>query len=149
MNKGSESLFMITFPARFHYWFQPRLAAFAEKENRLPFDQHFLKALVAPRGLLSVEGLADLWANPLGTQCTYQAAQPVFDFLGATDKNAVYYREGGHDTTMEDWEALLEFADRLFFGKPATKKFNVLPFPEFKAPGSWKVPPGPSSSGPR
>lgn len=137
---GVETLTLITNPKRFHYWFQPRLATFSGKEDRLPFDQHFLKALVAPRALLSVEGLADLWANPKGTQRTYQAVQPVFDFLGASDKNAIHFREGGHDTTMDDWEVLLDFADHVFFNKPTTKEFNKLPFPSFQVPTFWKIP---------
>jgi len=129
MGPGAESLEIITSPKRFHYWFHPRLATFARQEERLPFDQHFLKALVAPRALLSVEGLADHWANPLGTQRTYQAAQPVFDFLGVPDKNAIFFREGGHDVTLDDWDALLDFADACFFGKTPARRFNALPFP--------------------
>ncbi len=138
--KNVETLALITHPSRFHYWFQSRFGTFANKEDRLPFDQHSLKALVAPRALLSIEGLGDLWANPLGTQMTYQAVQPVFDFLGASDKNAIYFREGGHDTTDGDWEALLDFADHVFFNKPTTHAFNKLPFPSFQIPESWKMP---------
>jgi hypothetical protein len=126
MGKGAETLALITHPQRFAYWFHPRLAPFAGKENRLPFDQHFLRALVAPRTVISLEGLGDLWANPLGSKAAYEAAQPVFDFLGASDKNAIYFRPGGHDMTIEDWKALLDFADRVFFGKPTTRKFSTL-----------------------
>lgn len=124
-----ETLELITDAQRFHYWFHPRLRAFAGREDRLPFDQHFLKALVAPRALLSIEGLGDLWANPLGTQHTWAAAQPVFDLLGAGERNAVHFRPGGHDTTDEDWDTLLEFADHVFFGKPLTREYHRPAFP--------------------
>jgi hypothetical protein len=140
MNKGSESLKAITLPGRFHYWFQPAFAQFADKEDRLPFDQHFLKALVAPRALLSQEAVDDMWANPLGTQTTSQAVQPVFDLLGAADNNALYWRYGGHDMTLGDWEALVEFADHVFFGKPLVRDFRFHPFPEYTIPSSWVVP---------
>lgn len=140
MGKGSETLKDITSPDRFHYWFQRRFAQFANKEERLPFDQHFLKALVAPRALLSQDAVDDLWSNPLGTQQTSQAVQPVFDFLDASGKNAVYWRYGGHVMTLGDWEGLIEFADHVFFGKPLVRDFHFRPFPDFKTPSSWVVP---------
>ena len=56
----AESLGAITDPQRFSYWFHPRLRTFVGKENRLPFDQHFLEALVAPRALLVADASGDL-----------------------------------------------------------------------------------------
>ncbi len=128
--KGVETLELITQPERFGYWFHPRLREFVGKEDRLPFDQHFLKVLVAPRLLLSTDALGDLWANPLGTQQTYRAAQPVFDFLGVPDHNAIHFREGGHDMLEEDWDAILDFAGHHFLGKPLTEDYDRVPFPE-------------------
>ncbi len=121
--KGVETLEFITKPARFHYWFHPRLRAFVGKEDRLPFDQHFLKALVAPRALLSMEALGDQWANPEGTRQTYGAAVLVFRFLGAGNKTAMWCRKGGHDMVPEDWTALLDYVDIIFRGKPRTDTF--------------------------
>jgi len=140
LEKESESLDAITDPNRWHYWFHPRLRTFAGKEGRLPFDQHFVKALVAPRALLALEGLSDFWANPFGTQQTTVAAQPVFDFLGASKKNGIYYRPGGHSMTGQDWMALLDYADLQFFGKPTTCDFYRLPFPDAEKPFSWTTP---------
>ena len=139
--KGAETLDFITRPDRFHYWFSPRLRGFVKKEDRLPFDQHFLKALVAPRALLDVIGLEDLWANPEGTQQTLLAALPVFEFLGAGDRAALWHRDGGHDEEPRDWTALLDFADFVFFGKPRGEPFNRLPFPDAPRPFSWAAPP--------
>lgn len=116
--KKAESLKMITNPKRFHYWFQPRLRDFADQENRLPFDQHFMRALVAPRVVVSMDGKGDIWANPLGTQLMYMAAQPVFNFLGVPERNVLYFRPGGHDTTDGDWAKLLDYCDHFFLGKP-------------------------------
>lgn len=137
-----ESLEQITNPRRFSYWFHPRFRDFADKETKLPFDQHFLKALVAPRALVSVDALGDLWANPYGTQQSHRGAQPVFDFLGAGDKLGIYYRKGGHSQSKDDWCTLVDFADRIFFGKtPAGgKRFDKLPFADAPKPFSWSAP---------
>ena len=115
--RRAESLAQITDPKRFGYWFHPRLRWFAGREERLPFDQHFLKALVAPRSLLCTEARGDLWANPSGTRRTSLAAQAVFQFLEVPDRNGLHWRDGRHDQTLADWKALLEFAEWQFFGR--------------------------------
>ena len=138
----SESLERITAPDRFGYWFVPRFRDFADKETKLPFDQHFLKALVAPRALISIDALGDLWANPYGTQQSYRGTQPVFEFLGAGDKLGIYFRTGGHDQNEDDWRTLVDFADKVFFAKvPASgKRFDQLPFSDAPKPFSWSMP---------
>ena len=113
----SESLAEITDPTRFGYWFHPRLRWFANREDRLPFDQHFLKALAAPRALLCTEARGDLWANPSGTRRTSVAARDAYSFLGVKDRIGLVYREGQHDQTLEDWTRLLEFAQWQFYDK--------------------------------
>ena len=118
----SESLEQITDPKRFGYWFHPRLRWFAGREDRLPFDQHFLKALVAPRPLLCTEARGDIWANPLGTRRTSMAARDVYSFLDAKNKIGLTYRDGKHDQTLEDWNALLEFSNWHFFAKSPTNE---------------------------
>lgn len=140
--ENSESLGQITNPRRFPYWFHPHFRDFADKETKLPFDQHFIKALVAPRALISVDSVDDLWANPYGTQQSHRGAQPVFDFLGAGDKLGIYYRRGGHAQNKDDWLTLIDFADKIFFGKePASdKRFDKLPFPKIPKPFSWSKP---------
>ena len=123
MQGGAESLMRITREDRFHYWFQPRLNDFRRRVDRLPFDQHFLKALVAPRPLLCTDGLQDEWANPWGGQQTTEAAREVYKFLGVPDNLGHHYRQGGHEHGIEDWEALLDFSDHHFFGKPLPDDF--------------------------
>jgi len=136
--ENAETLEQITQPRRFSYWFHPRFRDFADKETKLPFDQHFLKALVAPRALISVDSTDDLWANPYGTQQSHRGAQPVFDFLGAGDKLGIYYRKGGHAQNKDDWHTLVDYADKIFFGKtPAGgKSFDKLPFEDAQKPFS-------------
>ena len=121
-----ETLEIITRPNRFGYWFHPRLREFAGRENELPIDQHFLKALVAPRALICTDALEDEWANPTGNRATSRAAQKVFDLLSARHRNGLHFREGGHDLTEKDWTAILDFADWHFRGKKpkTTTKFR-------------------------
>jgi hypothetical protein len=85
---------------------------------------------VAPRALLSIEGLGDLWANPPGTQITYQAAKVVYDYLGVGDRIGIVFRDGEHAFKLDDWRTLLDFADLQFFGKKVARRFDALAFPD-------------------
>ena len=100
------------------------------REMHLPFDLHTAKALIAPRGLIDLEGLSDDWANPYGTQVTWRAADEVFQFLGAYGKNALHFRTGGHDYNTYDLKALLDYCDALFFGKPFSAELIRIPPPK-------------------
>ncbi len=137
--QGAESLEDIL--TNFPYWFHPRLKGFVGRENRMPFDQHFLRSAVAPRAVISTDALGDHWANPLGTQEVYRASQVVFDWLGAGEMNAIHFREGGHHHAPEDWRALLDFADFVFRGEGLEdpEEYRHLPF-ETRDSFSWDAP---------
>jgi len=122
------------------YWYAPRLADFIGKEEQLPFDQHSLKALVAPRALVSMEALGDVWANPSGTYQTYDAAREVYRFLGAEDRIGIWYREGDHEHGPADWQAFLDFADWQLRGLQPARRFDQNPFPEMTRAFSWLAP---------
>jgi dienelactone hydrolase len=124
----------------FPFWFSPRMATFLGKEDRLPFDQHSVRALCAPRAHLCTEALDDLWANPTGTQQGYLAAKEVYDFLGAGEKIGIHFRPGKHEQDAADWAALLDFADKVFFGKAVDRKFDQLTEPDMKKAFSWSAP---------
>ncbi len=130
VSPGSETLELITRPSRFAGWFRKDFRRFAGREEALPFDQHYLRALIAPRAVLGTEALGDLWANPRGAQAGYLAAQPVFNFLGVAHNNGIHFREGGHDQLAEDFRALLDFADWKFKGGDPARNFASLPFPD-------------------
>jgi hypothetical protein len=134
---GSEDIAAIT--TTFPYWFHRRFRQFVGKVNRLTFDQHTVKALVAPRALLTTEALGDVWANPKGTQQSHAAAREVFAFMGAEDRLGIRFREGPHKHRLDDWIALLDFADWQFFGKTS---FNHSAFPDAAAGFAWKAPRG-------
>ena len=122
------------------YWWVPRLFQFADREARLPFDAHTAKALIAPRALINTHALQDYWANPYGTQLTYQAAQTVFEWLGVGEHQGIHWRPGGHAQGPEDWDALLDFADWHFFGKRSDRRFDGLAYPQVQPPVSWSAP---------
>ena len=125
-NPKSETLEAIV--TRFPYWFHPDFKDYIGRESELPFDQHFLKAAVAPRILLTTEALDDLWANPYGTWHTHAAVQEVYKFLGIEEKIGIWYRPGGHGHGPDDFKALLDFANWQFFGKEPAAQFNQNPF---------------------
>ncbi|MCH2367210.1 MAG: SUMF1/EgtB/PvdO family nonheme iron enzyme [Planctomycetes bacterium] len=118
LGPGAETLGMNDKP----WWYHERIQWFGEREEYLPFDQHFLKALVAPRAVISNEAFEDLFANPLGTQVSSMAAQEAFRFLGVPEKNAITYRHGGHSFTTDDWKKILAFAEWHFFNRPPDDK---------------------------
>ncbi len=109
----------------FPHWFSENLNEFGKldephyvtNENRLPFDLHFFKALVAPRALITIEGTEDLWANCYGTYLTRIAAQPAFALTGAPGHNHQIIRNGGHMHSARDWRWTIEYAESVFKGE--------------------------------
>jgi len=111
----------------FPHWFCGNFKAFNEQPARLPFDQHEMIALCAPRPVLISCASEDLWANPLGQFEMLRAADPVYklvagDGLGAAQAPAMsqllpsrlgyYIRPGKHSMTREDWKVWLDYADQ-------------------------------------
>ncbi|MEM7231594.1 MAG: SUMF1/EgtB/PvdO family nonheme iron enzyme, partial [Planctomycetota bacterium] len=139
LGPGAETLAQNDKP----HWYHERIRWFGMQEERLPFDQHFLKALVAPRALLCTESVDDEFANPLGSLVTSVAAQEVFEFLGVPEKNGIHFRRGRHSTQTEDWQRLLEFAEWQFFGKEPEDRTaywrETFPLPE--GYDAWKTKP--------
>lgn len=140
LGEGAERLEDIL--TNFPFWFHPCLGQFIGKETQLPFDQHFLRALVAPRAVVSTDALDDRWANPVGTQHMFVGSQPVFDWLDASNKNGIHFRNGGHAQSQDDWRVLVDFADKVFFDRIPEKgrRFDKLPFPDEEKAFSWTVP---------
>lgn len=122
------------------YWWGPRIFQFANNENRLPFDAHMMKALIAPRLLMNPHALQDYHANPLGTEITHQAARQIFEWLGCTDHIGLHWRAGGHAQNEIDWMALLDFADLHFHHKATQRSFSRRAYPEANPECHWQMP---------
>lgn len=84
------------------------------EEMLLPFDQHTMRALVAPRIVFSMDSVGDTWANPYGTAVSWRASEEVYRFLGAWGKNAMVFRDGPHGMLEEEWQMLVDFCDAVF-----------------------------------
>jgi cephalosporin-C deacetylase-like acetyl esterase len=121
----------------FPHWFRPNFNQFVGKVDRLPFDQHMLAALVAPRALMNTEGTKDIWINPEGAQLSNLAARTVYRFLKAEDKISFRYRPVAHIPSTED---LLDYADHVFFGKKLPEDFGKLAYQEETKAFSWDLP---------
>lgn len=132
------------------HWFCERMLPFGTvqtpypviNEYRLPFDMHFARALLAPRPMITTNALADDWGNLYGDYVTWLAAQEVYEFLGAGDKTAYFYREGIHNWEKSEWMAILDFADRQFFGKErqGLASFNKPLYGDVRHHFGWKRP---------
>jgi hypothetical protein len=109
------------------YWFCKNFRRYSKNEGALPFDQHEILALIAPRPLYVASAIEDTGSDPLGEFLSAQAASPVWRLLGETGltsqkfpavgqpvqgRVAYHVRSGGHDVTEFDWTQYLDFADR-------------------------------------
>lgn len=110
----------------FPHWLNQRAKHFNEREHELPFDQHALISLIAPRPIHVASAAEDLWADPKGEFLSLVHADPVYRLLGTaglashrmptpgssiTGPMSYHIRHGKHDMLEEDWSRFLEFAD--------------------------------------
>ena len=128
IEKRSETL--ADLESRFGFWLGEGMAEYTERENELPFDCHFLKAMVAPRTLFISEAVHDIWGNPIGSWQTTMAAKELFEFLGAEKNLYWYFRDGKHYHDVEDVEMLVNLIEHKFRGAPLSENFFRRPFEE-------------------
>ena len=113
----------------FPHWFCPAFSKYSDNEQALPFDQHELLALIAPRRLYVASAEEDRWGDPRGEFLAAQATFPVYALYGLKGiesstmppihqpiQNHVAYhiRAGKHDVTAYDWHRYMDFCDRAF-----------------------------------
>ena len=108
-------------------WFSPHLHQFWGQPDKLPFDEHWLIALVAPRPLICLEGDHDQNVNQNGVYQSIVAARPAYVFLHAPDRLGVSWADRPHGMVQGDWDALLSFADKFLLGKPVNRSFDRYP----------------------
>jgi acetyl esterase/lipase len=115
------------------HWFAANFAAYADRENEMPFDSHMLLSLIAPRALYVTSSDEDLWADPRGEFLSLANASPAYALFNAPQiavdamppldhplvagPRAYHVRSGKHDLKLWDWMRFTDFADGLW--KPA------------------------------
>lgn len=90
-----------------YQWFCGNFRQFSHKEETMPFDQHELLALVAPRKLMVISGKEDLWSDPKGEGLACESARPVWQLYGKPENIVYILREGPHAVLQSDWQAIL------------------------------------------
>ena len=123
-----------------HFWLNEDVFKYKDCEEKLPFDQHYLKALVAPRVLLMTEAEDDLWANPLGMVQTSIAAREVYKFLGAEDKILWSFRKGIHYHKIEDLNTLVGVIKHIKDGADLPDNMFNAPYDIPKPIYDWQCP---------
>ncbi len=109
------------------HWFAKNFQQYAGKEKNLPFDQHFLLSLVAPRPIYLSNTFDATDADPTGTIETATKTNNIYllyDRLGMEQKEfpatttvnhdgyvAYHIRNGKPSFTIYDWERFLDYAD--------------------------------------
>ena len=128
ISRGKEGETISAITTRFPHWFVEKLDSFADREDELPFDQHWLLALAAPRPLLVASAAEDLWASPFNEYLAAAAAGEVYQLFGSDgigkadfpapdtpvygDGVGYYVRSGSHNVTEQDWDFVLNFLSR-------------------------------------
>ncbi|MEY4489356.1 MAG: hypothetical protein RIQ79_1864, partial [Verrucomicrobiota bacterium] len=114
-------------------WFSPHLHEFRGHADRLPFDQHALIALVAPRAFIALEGTFDGVSLPSAVAAALGGARPVFALLGVEDQLGANFAAHSHQYAPDDWRALLDFADWRLRGHDCGRRFPLAPYPSAPA----------------
>ncbi|MBQ2954943.1 MAG: acetylxylan esterase [Clostridia bacterium] len=126
-DKAGEDVKAIT--NRFPYWFCGNYQTWAEREHEMPFEQHMLLALTAPRHLYVCSAEEDQWADPVSEFLSSAAASPAWDVLGKTGlvtpdhlpavgdslhEGTVGYhlRSGSHFLSRIDWLNYIAYRNR-------------------------------------
>ena len=136
--KRSETLKALL--ENFDFWVGPKMSEYAECEEKLPFDAHFLKAMIAPRTLLVAEAASDIWTNPVGSWMTTQAAKEVYKLYGKEENLFWYFRYGYHYHKVEDIKMLVSVIKHQRQGDALGEGFFSTPFEEPLLIYNWRCP---------
>ncbi|MBQ6915524.1 MAG: hypothetical protein IJQ65_07370, partial [Kiritimatiellae bacterium] len=134
------------------HWFCRAYRQFNCRDMQLPFDQHWIAALVAPRLLYIASASYDYPAGPWGEFLTARHASPAWELYGKKGlvEDHIYgvampfhsgcigyhLRQGKHDLNLYDWRNYIDFADRHGWrGVPRPARVDI-PAQTFDA-GGW------------
>lgn len=112
----------------FPWWFSEKYLKYVSNEDALPFDQHMLLALIAPRYLMIGAACEDVWADNEGQLLSCKLASPIWSLYGkdgfidtgdtSIDGEVCYhFREGSHFMSRYDWNVYMKKFKQLLGGK--------------------------------
>ena len=126
--KESRSEHIADITKNFPYWFCPDFRQFANRDDEVPFDQHFLLALNADRNIYITSSMEDIWANPGAQLACCRAASPVCRLYGRTgiDESEIkempffthsgsigyHARPGVHYMSRYDWNLFIDYLQK-------------------------------------
>ncbi len=124
--KFGETIYIVN--DAFQHWFCGNFEKYSNNEDALPFDQHELISMIAPRPVYVSSGSEDNWADQKGEYLSLVGATPVYNLYGyegftSTEKPGVedpetvgrmgnHIRKGDHDILLYDWTQFINFADK-------------------------------------
>lgn len=122
-NTTGETVEQIT--TAFPYWFCKNYKKYAQNVDKMPFDQHFLLSLIAPRYILIGTAKEDKWADNNNQFLCCKMINPVFklyDKIGIEEIDIpkinkdynngnihFHERKGTHYHTRNDWLRYLKY----------------------------------------
>ena len=111
---------------RFSYWFCKNFLQYNERDTSMPFDQHMLIALIAPRPVYVASAIGSAVTDSYGEFLSAKYASPVFKLLNENglminkwppvDEPSFgtigyHLRTGNHGINLYDWEQFIKYAD--------------------------------------
>ena len=127
LSRGKHGENVASIQAFFPHWFAPAYKKYAFQVEELPFDQHMLLALVAPRLLYVTSGSEDLWADPIGEHQSTVLANEVYRLYGYgvlekempevdtpvyAGPEGYHVRKGPHLLAEYDWMKMVDHVER-------------------------------------
>jgi hypothetical protein len=113
---------------RFPQWFCGNFTKYSDREESLPFDQHMVLALIAPRPLYVASASEDSWADPKGEYLAACFASPAYELYGYKKELSParfpqpeqpisglvshHIRNGKHDILAYDWHLYVNFGKK-------------------------------------
>ncbi len=123
--KAGETLLKMN--NRFPRWTAVNFKKYTENESLLPFDQHMVLAMVAPRPLYVASASEDAWADPKNEFKSALLATEVYKLYGLKGINSpnfpelnmhvgatvsYHIRNGKHNILAYDWDQYISFAKK-------------------------------------
>jgi len=125
--RGKEGETLLKMNNRFPRWTAKNFKKYTDHEDQLPFDQHMVLAMVAPRPLYVASASEDAWADPKNEYKSAFLATSVYQLYGLKGIESSVFpalntpvgatvsyhiRNGKHDILAYDWDQYIAFAKK-------------------------------------